>query len=98
MLTLHTHGLMRSRMKLRSLKGCTKALLLVGGLLSVSATGCQTNIAGQTLPSAYYLRDDVQYYPAGSETKLMNQIQAIEEQTVVLQIKAVLRENKGLVN
>lgn len=66
-------------MKLRSLTGWSKGLLLVGGLLALSATGCQTNMAGQTLPSAYYLKDDVQYFPASSETKLLNQIQAIEE-------------------
>jgi len=33
-------------------------------------TGCQTSIGGQTLPSAYYLRDDVQYHTKGPEFKL----------------------------
>ena len=66
-------------MKLIFLKTWTKGILLFGGLLCISLTGCQTNIAGQTLPSAYYLRDDVQFYPAGPETKLINQIQALEE-------------------
>lgn len=36
------------------------------------ATGCQTTVGGQTLPSAFYLEDDVQYYPAGPEFKLSN--------------------------
>lgn len=36
------------------------------------ATGCQTTVGGQTLPSAWYLEDDVQYYPAGPEFKLSN--------------------------
>ena len=45
---------------------------------AVSLTGCQTNIGGQTLPSAYYLRDDVQFFPAGPEFLLPNQVQAIE--------------------
>ncbi len=36
------------------------------------ATGCQTTVGGQTLPSAWYLEDDVQYYPAGPEFKLPN--------------------------
>ncbi len=66
-------------MKLTFQKTWTKGILLFGGLLSLSFTGCQTNIAGQTLPSAYFLRDDVQFYPAGPETKLINQIQALEE-------------------
>jgi len=49
-------------------------LALVGG-----STGClQTSVGGQTLPSAYYLDDDVQYFPAGPETKLANQIRALE--------------------
>lgn len=36
-------------------------------------TGCQVHVAGQTLPSPYYLMDDVQYFPAGSENKLANE-------------------------
>ena len=47
--------------------------------LMLAATGCQTTVGGQTLPSAYYLKDDVQYYPAGPEFKLSNQVQALEE-------------------
>jgi hypothetical protein len=31
------------------------------------------------LPSATYLRDDVQFFPAGPEDKLFNQRRAIEE-------------------
>lgn len=69
-------------MKLSCNRGWARAALLFGGLLAVSVTGCQTNIAGQTLPSAYYLRDDVQFFPAGPETKLINQIQALEEYKV----------------
>lgn len=38
------------------------------------STGClQAHIGGQTLPSAWYLEDDVQYFPAGPEFKLSNQ-------------------------
>lgn len=54
----------------------TMALL---GPLMLAATGCQTTVGGQTLPSPYYLKDDVQYYPAGPEFKLSNQVQALEE-------------------
>jgi len=45
-------------------------------------TGCQTTISGQTLPSADYLTDDVQFYPAGPEFKLTNQVEAARKQTV----------------
>ncbi|MEX0585407.1 MAG: hypothetical protein WD176_02095 [Pirellulales bacterium] len=48
-------------------------------LASAAATGCQATIGGQTLPSANYLRDDIQFFPAGSEYKLSNQERAIEE-------------------
>jgi hypothetical protein len=55
-------------------------LLLVGcAAVCTSSVGCQTTIGGQTLPSAYYLRDDLQYFPAGPEFKLTRQVQAIEE-------------------
>ncbi len=50
---------------------------------SLSSVGClQTNVGGQTLPSAYYLDDDVQYFPTGPETKLSNQIRALERYKV----------------
>ena len=46
------------------------------GLLAlgcVGTTGCQVDVAGMTLPSPYYLSDDVQYFPAGPEFKLSNE-------------------------
>lgn len=55
------------------------ALVLTGMLLSGGLSGCQTNMGGQTLPSAYYLRDDVQFFPAGPERQLTNLRQALEE-------------------
>ena len=40
------------------------------GLFGLSmATGCQIDVNGQTLPSSYYLSDDVQYFPPGPEFK-----------------------------
>lgn len=47
--------------------------------VSGSLSGCQTTMGGQTLPSAYYLQDDVQYFPAGPEFLLPNQRRALEE-------------------
>ena len=55
--------------------------LLAGGFLAVScfaSTGCQVDVAGQTLPSPYYMSDDVQYFPAGPEFKLSNEAAAME--------------------
>ena len=51
-------------------------------------TGCQVEYAGQTLPSPYYLTDDVQYYAPGSEFKLANEAAAMKEQAEAIQSKA----------
>jgi hypothetical protein len=42
----------------------------LGMVVALGATGCQVDLAGQTLPSAYYYSDDVQYFPPGPEFKL----------------------------
>lgn len=56
-------------------------LLVTGvGLASTALTGCQVDVAGQTLPSPYYLSDDVQYYAPGPEFKLTNEAAALAEQ------------------
>ena len=51
-------------------------------------TGCQAEYAGQTLPSPWYLTDDVQYYAPGSEFKLANEAAAMKEQAEGVQSKA----------
>jgi len=56
-----------------------KAALLGCALLATVSTGCQSTVGGQTLPSAFYLQDDVQYYPAGPEFILSRQVEAIEQ-------------------
>ena len=48
-----------------------RTLLFGLGLLAgVGLTGCQSEFGGQTLPSPYYMHDDVQYFPPGPEFKL----------------------------
>lgn len=47
-------------------------------LAAVSATGCQVHVGGQTLPSPYYLQDDVQYFPPGPEFKLSREAAAMK--------------------
>ncbi len=57
--------------------------LLAGALLLAAcacSTGCQIDVAGQTMPSAYHLTDDVQYYAPGPEFKLANEAAALAEQ------------------
>lgn len=57
-------------------------LVILGLLVSAAiapSLGCQVSIAGQTLPSPYYLTDDVQYFPAGPQNKLANETAALEK-------------------
>lgn len=53
------------------------AIALFAGTCLVSATGCQVSMNGQTLPSPYYLQDDVQYFPSGPEFKLSREAAAL---------------------
>ena len=63
--------------------GARAALLAGVALASVGLTGCQVDIGGQTLPSAYYLQDDIQYFPAGPEFKLSKEAAALKAATPV---------------
>lgn len=61
-----------------------QAATILGGFLMLAAlasTGCQVDVSGQTLPSGYYLSDDVQYYAPGSEFKLAREAAALKEQS-----------------
>lgn len=46
------------------------------GLAATCLTGCQVQVGGQTLPSPFYLSDDVQYFAAGPEAKLSREAAA----------------------
>ena len=47
-------------------------------LAGVGLTGCQVDTGGQTLPSPYYMTDDVQYFPPGPEFKLAREAAAMK--------------------
>lgn len=53
-----------------------KWLLGLALLGTFGLTGCQYDVGGQTLPSPYYLNDDVQYFPHGHSFKLYNEAAA----------------------
>ena len=66
-------------MNIQSLSVGRLLTLVCGMTLTAASTGClQTTVGGQTLPSAYFLEDDVQYFPAGPEHKLSNEIRALQ--------------------
>jgi len=56
-----------------------RALLLgIGAFVALGVTGCQVDVGGQTLPSPYYLTDDVQYFPPGPEFRLSQEAAAMK--------------------
>ncbi len=57
---------MSKAMKSRPLRGTLCGLGLV---TAIFATGCQMDVNGQTLPSPYYLQDDIQYFAPGPKMK-----------------------------
>ena len=54
-------------------------LYTVAALAPVAMTGCQVSYGGQTLPSPYYLKDDIQYYEKGPEFKLSKEVAAMKQ-------------------
>ena len=50
--------------------------------------GCQVEMAGQTLPSPYYLTDDIQYYAPGPEFKLAREAAAMQELAEAIESEA----------
>jgi hypothetical protein len=58
----------------------TRTLLAAVGLISAfGSIGCQVEIAGMTLPSPRYLKDDVQYFAPGHDFPLANEEAAMAE-------------------
>ena len=63
--------------QLRSARGLLCALGIAAA--ASGSTGCQVHVGGQTLPSAYYLEDDIQYFPPGPEFLLSREVAAMQE-------------------
>jgi hypothetical protein len=72
----------------RLLNGSMLGVALAAGVAALGAAGCQTTVGGQTLPSAYYLTDDVQYFPAGPEDKIYRERRALQEYSAGMQGQA----------
>ena len=66
---------MKSGIKTNCLK---LAIAFVAIASLIPTTGCQSNYAGQTLPSAYFLKDDLQYFVKGPQHKLHREAAALQ--------------------
>ncbi len=67
---------MYSRNKKQSISLLFGAAIIAASFMT---TGCQVSVGGQTLPSPYFLRDDIQYFPKGPEFKLSREAAALQE-------------------
>ena len=54
------------------------ALFGLASLVAIGVTGCQVDVGGQTMPSPYYLSDDVQYFPPGPKMKVAREAAALK--------------------
>lgn len=76
---METEGVTTMKLNSTSRRVIHCALWVTALGIGVSVTtGCQTAINGQTLPSPYYLQDDVQYFPSGPEFKLPREAAALQ--------------------
>lgn len=62
-----------------NIKYSSIAMLAVACVSVAALSGCQVSVAGQNLPSAYFIEDDLQYFPKGSEFKLAREAAAQKE-------------------
>lgn len=68
-----------NHIKTKNFAGWKLAMVAIWPVVTM-LTGCQVEMAGQTLPSPWYLTDDVQYYAPGPEFKLAREAAAMKEQ------------------
>ena len=54
-----------------------------------TSVGCQVELGGQTLPSPWYLDDDVQYYAPGQPFKLDKEAAAIRAAAAETEVSAL---------
>ena len=55
-------------------KGRALVVLALAALAIAPLAGCQVTRNGQTLPSPYYLDDDIQYHPSGNEFQYQQEV------------------------
>ena len=66
-------------MKRKQTINLVNAMMCAMMLASAAAfSGCQVSVAGQTLPSGFYFKDDIQYFRKGPEFKLSREAAALK--------------------
>lgn len=64
---------------MRAVRTARVWLLGVSLLGTLGSVGCQSDVAGLTLPSGRYLKDDVQYFAPGPDFPFANEEAALAE-------------------
>jgi len=62
----------------KPLRPLRRILLGLGLLVTLGITGCQVEVGGQSLPSPWWMTDDVQYFAPGPEFKLAKEAAALK--------------------
>lgn len=65
---------------MRRLMRSSLGLAVCVGVTTTGLTGCQTNIAGMTLPSGYYLQHRPQYFPPDPDFPLQRELATQQSQ------------------
>jgi hypothetical protein len=76
---LPTSGIRPMTENKNSKRAARRGLCGLALVASLAATGCQVDVAGQTLPSPYWHQDDVQWFASGPDMKLAREAAAQEE-------------------
>jgi hypothetical protein len=59
---------------MKTIRWAKRLSVAAAGLLMVGLTGCQTNVAGMTLPSGYYLDHRPQYFRPDPDFPLQKEL------------------------
>ncbi len=65
---------------MKSTRWCKSLVVAVLGVTLAGLTGCQTNIAGMTLPSGYYLEHKPQYFRPDPDFPLEKELATMQAQ------------------
>ena len=70
---------------MKTMRRCQCLDLISLGLLMATLTGCQTQVAGMTLPSGHYLKHPPQYFAPDPVFPLERELAAMQDQAIAQQ-------------